>query len=337
MRILSVVSKNYYGYPKAVEPMYLYFTVPLREMGYEVFTFDHYEAARVLGRERATESLLKRIKGDKFDLVLYQTSGHEPVETEALCELATKVCIAAWNSDDDWQWDTTRRLARHFTFMITTYPHIYEENRSQYPNLLLSQWGCLGIYSDFSRSKDIDFSFAGAVYGARNAPCLYLRRHAGLACLGQGSRLVKMGLPYFRGVLKLSWLSGPAIDFREVNQVWNRSRISYTPMAGGPKGNVLSIKSRTFDMGLSGTLMLCEHSPNLERYYEPGRECITFESVEDCAEKARWYLAHENERARIALNYRERTRREHLWTERFSKLIEQMGLQQDLQEIARFS
>jgi hypothetical protein len=132
MRILSVVSKNYYGYPKAVEPMYLYFTVPLREMGYEVFTFDHYEAARVLGRERATESLLKRIKGDKFDLVLYQTSGHEPVETEALCGLATKVCIAAWNSDDDWQWDTTRRLARHFTFMITTYPHVYEENRSQY-------------------------------------------------------------------------------------------------------------------------------------------------------------------------------------------------------------
>lgn len=68
---------------------------------------------------------------------------------------------------DDWQLDTTRRLTSHFTYMITTYPHIYEGNRRTCRNLLLSQWGCLGLFSDFGRKKDIDFSFAGAIYNAR--------------------------------------------------------------------------------------------------------------------------------------------------------------------------
>jgi len=106
-------------------------------------------------------------------------------------------------------------------------------------------------------------------------------------------------------------------------------------MRGGPNGEVLSIKSRTFDMGLSGTLMLNEHSPNLERYYELGRECVTFESLEDCAEKAIWYLAHEKERAKIAQSYRHRTVREHLWQNRYSQLFSQMGLKQALKYSAR--
>ena len=337
MRILSVVRKNYYGVPTAIEPMHLYFTVPLNEMGHEVDTFDHFEMSRTLGRERATSALVDTIQNEEFDVVFYQTSGREPVETAALADLSRRFCIAAWNSDDDWQWETTRTMAAHFTFLITTYPHIYEQNRSEYPHLLLSQWACLGIYSEFSRRKDIGFSFAGAAYGSRNVPCRYLKRHAGLACFGRGSRLVNWCLPYLRGILKLPWLSGAAIHFREINEIWNRSRISYTPMRGGPNGEVLSLKSRTFDMGLSGTLMLCEHSPNLERYYEPGRECVTFESLEDCWEKALWYLAHEDKRSKIADRYRGRTLREHLWTHRFTDLIRQMGLTRGLQSVARFA
>ena len=326
MRILSIVRKRYYGSSRAVEPMYLYFTQPLREMGHDVTTFDHYENNRTLGREASTRALAQKISGGGFDVVFYQTSGREPIETAALSELSRRICIVAWNSDDDWQWETTRKLASHFTFMVTTYRQIYAENRQKYSNLVLSQWGCLGMFDEWHRPKDIDFSFAGAVYGSRSGPCRFLKRHAGLMCFGRGARLVNLGLPYVRGVLKVSWLSGPAIDFAQINEVWNRSRISYTPMRGGPNGQVLSIKSRTFDMGLSGTLMLCEASPGLDEYYEAGRECITFESLEDCAEKAKWYLAHESERQRVAHQYRQRTLMEHLWIHRFRKLFLDLGL-----------
>ena len=326
MRVLSVVRRGYYGSGTAVEPMYLYFTIPLRQMGHEVETFDHYDASRNLGKARRTDLLVQKIRGGSFDLVLYETGGTEPVETEALAGLSKKTCIVAWNSDDDWQWDATRRIANHFTFMVTTYTHIYEENRKEYPNLLLSQWACLGAFSDHSRHKDIGFSFAGAVYAIRNSACRFLRHRAGLLCFGRGSRLVNLGLPYVRGVSRFPWLYGRPIHFEEINDIWNRTRVSYTPLGGGPRGEVLQIKSRVFDMGLSGTLVLCEHSPNLERYYEPGRECITFESLEDCAEKATWYLSHEAERAQIACNYEERTLKEHTWPHRFRDLFDQAGL-----------
>ena len=326
MRILSVVRKRYYGSRVAIEPMYLYFTVPLSAMGHEVEVFDHYEVKRTHGKTACTEKLIETIRSGNFSVVFYQTSGKEPIQTEELSDISRKTCIAAWNSDDDWQWETTREIASHFTFMITTYPAVYEQNRHDYQNLLLSQWGCLGIYSNFARKKDIEFSFAGALYGIRNNACRFLNQRVGLRCFGRGSRLVKLRLPYFRGAFKLPWLSGDPIDFKEINDIWNRSKVSYTPMSGGPTHDVLSVKSRVFDMGLSGTLMLCEHSPNLEQYYEPGEECITFESLEDCVEKAKWYLSHENERAYIADLYRERTLKEHLWEHRFATLFRQMEL-----------
>lgn len=327
MRILSVTCKGYYGSNAATEPIYLYFTLPLQTMGHEVETFDHVLMGRTVGESRCTDLLVEKIHAGSFDLVLYQNTGErQPLDTSALADLSRRICIAAWNSNDDWQWEYTSRLASHFTYMVTTYPSVYETNAKTCTNLVLSQWGCLGAYSEPSRAKDIDFSFAGAIYGVRNAACRYLRHEAGLVCFGRGSRLLNLGLPYFRGAFKFPWLSGASIDFKQINDVWNRSRISYCPMQGGPSGAVLSLKSRTFDMGLSGTLMLCEHSPDLERYYSPGTECITFETLEDCAEKARWYSAHEPERSRIAHNYHERTRKEHLWDHRFIDMFIHFGL-----------
>jgi hypothetical protein len=337
MRILSVVRKNYYGVATAIEPMHLYFTMPLSEMGHDVETFDHYEMSRTLGRERATLALADKIRKGEFDVVFYQTSGREPVETAALAELSRKFCIAAWNSDDDWQWESTRQIAAHFTFMITTYPHIHEQNRFHYENLLLSQWACAGLYSGDGRVKDIEFSFAGSIYGDRNRDCRYLRSKAGLACFGRGSRMVRLGIPYFRGALKFPWFSGMALEIESVYDVWNRSRISYTPLEGSSGQKALQIKGRIFEMGLTGTMVLCERHPVLERYFKSGAEIITFKGLQDCAEKALWYLAHEEERARIANNYRDRTLREHMWKHRFENLFEQMGLKRGIQGSAQLS
>jgi Glycosyl transferases group 1 len=337
MRILSVVRRNYYGVATAIEPLHLYFTMPLREMGHDVETFDHYEMSRTVGRGRATLALADKIRKGEFDVVFYQTSGQEPVETAALADLSRKFCIAAWNSDDDWQWETTRQIAAHFTFMITTYPHVHEQNHFQYSNLLLSQWGCPGLLSGHGKAKDIEFSFAGSIYGERNKACRYLRRKTGLACFGRGSRMVRLGIPYFRGAFKFPWFAGTALEIEGVYDVWNRSRISYTPLEGSSGQKALQIKSRIFEMGLTGTMVLCEQHPVLERYFKAGAEIITFESLEDCAEKALWYLAHEGERAKITDNYRDRTLREHMWTHRLESLFEQMGLKRGLESSAELS
>jgi len=305
--------------------MYLYFTRPLEELGHEVRTFDHHERSRRLGRVATTQELLREIETGNDDIVFYQTASTEPVETSALAELSRRRLIVAWNSDDDWQWAYTGPRAAHFTFMVTTYPSIHRANRLRVPNLLLSQWACLESREP-RLAKDIDFSFAGAVYKTRNADCRRLRRSAGLRCFGRGARLVNLGIPYFKGAFRLPLLSGEAIDFSEINAVWERSRVSYTPLGGGPTGEVLSLKSRLFDMGFARTLMLCELAPDLEAYYEPEKEFVSYRTLEECAEKAAYYLRNESARAAIADRYRRRTLADHLWTRRFRDLFAQMRI-----------
>jgi len=170
--------RHYYGLPSALEPMFLYFTRPLIELGHQVQTFDHHETARRLGRLAATEALVDEIRRGCYDLVLYQTAGFEPVDTSAFVDLARTHLIVAWNSDDDWQWGETSKLASHFTFMVTTYPSVYRANRQAIPNLLLSQWGCLESREP-TQPKSLDFSFAGAAYKSRNRDCRWLRARGG--------------------------------------------------------------------------------------------------------------------------------------------------------------
>jgi spore maturation protein CgeB len=327
MRILSVVRRGYYGNSHAIEPLALYFTVPLQALGHLVETFDHYAIAAQVGSLRCTERLVETIRNGAFDLVLYQTAGSEPIDTEQLAALSRRYCIVAWNSDDDWQWEGgTSKVALHFSFMVTTYRQIYCRNRREYPNLILNQWGCLQQYAMPKMPKDIRFSFAGTIYSSRARSCRYLAKQAGLRCFGRGARLIDLRIPHFRGVFKLPLVSGRALPYEQVHAIWNRTQVSFTPMAGGPAGDLMSIKSRTFDMGMSGTLMLCEHSPGLEEFYEPGKECVIFSSVQDCAEKAAFYLRREQERERIAHNYVTRTCREHTWEHRFRSLFRQVGL-----------
>jgi len=97
-------------------------------------------------------------------------------------------------------------------------------------------------------------------------------------------------------------------------------------MGASADPRLYQIKSRTFEMGLSGTLMVCQHSPNLERYYEPEKEFIPFSDLSECAEKVRYYLSHESERLRIARAYHDRTQAEHLWQHRFTQLFRDIGL-----------
>jgi len=71
--------------------------------------------------------------------------------------------------------------------------------------------------------------------------------------------------------------------------------------------------------------MLCDDHPEITQYYEPGKEFVAFNGLDECADKARYYLTHEPERARIASAYFERTRAEHLWQHRFRHLLSDMG------------
>lgn len=333
MRILCCVSRCYYAQSSAVEPLYIAFTEPLRALGHDVDHFDHFLTNKQFGPAVTAERLVAKVRGGGYDAILYLTSCQNAADIgESVREAGRYAPTIAWNSDDDFAWEQqTSLMAPDFTFMFTTYRHIYEKNRERHPNLRLSQWGCFDGFGDFGKAKDLDFTFAGQTYGDRVRSLRYLVEHSGLRIYGFMSGMVSTpSFLYWPGIRKVTFrfpsIYGAALHFDQINAIWNRSRISYTPMEASASASVLQIKSRTFEQGLSGTLMICRQSPGLDEYYEPGREFVPFDDLDDCIEKVRYYLRHESERARIAKAYHDRTRAEHMWTYRFRKMFEDVGL-----------
>ena len=331
MRILATVAQAYALRPEAVEPMYLWFSDPLRKLGHEVEHFDHVQLAREAGPRVCGDAFEHRVKHGGYDLVLYQTAGRDVMDRESIERAGRHAHIVAWNSDDDWQWESyTSQIAPLFAHVVTTYRHVYEANRATHRNLVLSQWGCLDTYADFARPKDLDFTFAGQIYTSRVADCLRLKRHAGLKVFGLGSIRIRYPFlaprPVYKFVAeKFPFVNRP-LEFKQVHEIWNRSKVSYVPLGASTNPKLLQVKGRVFEMGASGTMMLAQRSGDLERFYEPGKEFVAYDSVDECADKAKFYLRNETERARIAEAYRRRTRGEHMWEHRFMQLFRDLGV-----------
>ena len=60
------------------------------------------------------------------------------------------------------------------------------------------------------------------------------------------------------------------------------------------------IPLRVLDIMACGGFVLTNRQPEITEYFTEGVEVVTFDSMEDCVEKVRYYLAHEEERRRIA-------------------------------------
>ncbi len=83
----------------------------------------------------------------------------------------------------------------------------------------------------------------------------------------------------------------------------------------------LSVNPRTFEIAASGAFQMTDERSDLLNYYKPGEEVVTFASPEDCMEKIRHYLNHEDERREIALRGLRRTLADHTYHKRIQLLL----------------
>jgi hypothetical protein len=340
MKLLVCCSYYYYGNVRGIEPQYYYLYKVPETLGYQVDFFDYYTAVAI-GVDQMRRLVLSIVRGGRYDAV-FVTTHKDEFDQVTLAEMGRSCPVIAWNSDDEWRWeDYSKPRAGWYTYMVTNSPEVYANNRLAIPNLLHAQWACTGFWDGQATPKDIDFSFVGRVYGARLQQTRWLARHARLRAFGAGTGTVVLNAQPTQGwrsqlqrsiqraVLR-TFLPGLAsnlstISFEQVNQLWNRSKISFTPLDSS-QGGVRQIKSRVFDMGRSGTLMLAHRAPYLDTYYEPEREYVPFETLDECVEKVKFYLQNEAARSKIAAAYAQRTEAEHLWSHRIQSVLRDAGI-----------
>jgi hypothetical protein len=329
MRILACIPYHYYDTPGSTLS-YAYTAGVLRRMGHTVHVFEFIEQATE-NKEGMNDFFLDCVARGGYDLVFVETSKDEfyPDVLDQARQITTTV---AWNSDDDWRWETYSKLwAPHFTWMVTTYPHVYEAHKGGTSNLLLSQWGCTGLFDGSHVEKDVEASFVGLLYGQRTRLLNRVQRSVGLEIHTSSARWDPSVFARIRSRVGRT-IAGQhlepvreRLDYRHVNEIWNRSMVSMTPLQASVGGGY-QVKGRVFEMGLSGTVMVCDAFEALHRYYEPGVEYLEFESAEECAERIRYLIRNDAERKRMAQAYRRRTLAEHMWEHRWSALFHEIGL-----------
>ncbi|MDE6391161.1 MAG: glycosyltransferase, partial [Duncaniella sp.] len=85
---------------------------------------------------------------------------------------------------------------------------------------------------------------------------------------------------------------------------------------------------RTFEIPMCGGLQLTTRNPEIERYFEDGKEIVLYDTREEMIDKALWYLspAREAEVARMKAAARLRAERDHTWMARLDPIFSGLGL-----------
>ena len=81
---------------------------------------------------------------------------------------------------------------------------------------------------------------------------------------------------------------------------------------------------RDFEIPLSKSMLLTQHSEELDYFFEEGKEVVSFKNESDMIDKARYYSNNHKASKEIALAGYKRAKREHTWKNRFESLFSEI-------------
>jgi spore maturation protein CgeB len=124
---------------------------------------------------------------------------------------------------------------------------------------------------------------------------------------------------------------GPQISDNELALIYSRGKIALGLSAVGDVDQdgerQMQVRARDFEAPMSGVFYLVEYMPELEDFFEIGREIVCYHDLDDLVDRAAYYLAHDQERERIRKAGYRRAVNDHTWQKRLAQAFAQMGLQ----------
>lgn len=364
MRILFVANQYLGGKPEFGHSYeYNNFLRCLAGMGHDLLHFDHTVLLKKTSRARMNRRLEEVVGTERPDLLLAVPTDEElekPVLRRITASGWTKTLC--WFCDDHHRFDGySRHWAPCFDRVVTTaHSALPKYEAAGLTQVLFSQWACNPFfYRRLDLPAKYDLSFVGALHGNRRE-MLQALRDAGLSVAVWGLNTPAGPLSdeqmievFNRSRINLNF-SGASVPVdlqptrdRLVNA--GRRLLKAVPGVGGwlrrirarqrgrdlPRPQVEQalavryvpqIKGRNFEIPGCGGFQLTGRADHLEDYFSPGEEIVFFDDVDELVDRARYYLRHEDERARIAQAGHARCLREHTYVHRFNEIFRKMGL-----------
>jgi len=164
------------------------------------------------------------------------------------------------------------------------------------------------IHKPYDVERPIDVSFVGQCYGNRPAIIQALKaRGIHVEAFGYG------------------WPNGP-LSTEDMVCMYSKSKINlgFSGVAG--HRDTYCIKGRDFEIPMSGGLYLTEYNPELEKFFDVGKEIAVYRTFDELLEKIRYFLSNPEEAEIIRKNGFQRACREHTWEMRFERIFDLFGL-----------
>jgi spore maturation protein CgeB len=275
------------------------------------------------------EILLGKVRERRPDLVFCLAQA--PVSPELLGAIkAEGVLVAYWFVEDFRVFSYWRDLAPQVDvfFTLQESPFLDELKRAGVKNVALlplaadpEVYRLLSLTPAEKRSYGAALAFVGAGYRNRQE---FFQGFLDLDFKIWGSDWNLRG-PLAAVIQK----QGERVSEDEAAKIFNTSRINLnlhsSPFCAGinPEGDY--VNPRVFDIAAAGGFQLVDRREQLPRFFQPEEELAAFSSLSEARDKIGYFLAHEDERCRIAARGRERCLREHTYAQRMQEALTIFG------------
>jgi hypothetical protein len=215
-----------------------------------------------------------------------------------------------------------KRFIRGYDLIFSAHPGLVREIESMG---VKASWNPLGVDAgSFSKqtpkNRDIDAVFVGSLgrLQKNTGPLLFevQKLVPSLQIYGNISdrALKKFGLA--------GNYMGPAWGSK-MHEILSRAKISIN--RHGEIAGAYAVNMRMYESTAAGAMLLTEDKTNLKDLFVPGTEVVAYRNNRDAAEKARYYLDHPEELAKIANAGQKRTLEEHTYQQRVSQMAEELS------------
>lgn len=243
-------------------------------------------------------------------------------ENVALDALKKGIPVIQWDCDSSWRfgsWILPRKnRVSHF---VTTHSGTIPWYRQNGMKVIKSQWGGSPLYKPSGEAAKYDVSFIGQKHGLM-PDGRFLRSEIINAMMAAGLQVDLFG-NYWDGYER--W-HGYAKDFETIIAVFNQTKINLNLSNPWHHGTMPQIKGRHFEIPQCQGFQLATPADDLLSYFVEDKEIVIARSLPELITKAKYYLAHEDERNMIAKAGRERMLAEHQWSHRFDHIFREVGL-----------
>jgi len=259
----------------------------------DVFHFDAYYEEH---HERGDAALLTHIASSRpgvICLVLYKMPGSDvnvlKWETlDAIKNVYQIPMVAIWGDLENPEQVTISRALCPYVVVNAATATVTSLARLHAPGQYIYMWVPRdpNIFHDWEGTRDIDVSYLGTPKEDRLTRITYLTSH--------GVPVTYTGGERYRH-----------LTTEDYADMYRRSKITLSFSRGMLGSHV--INARPFEAMLCGAMVLEEAGAETPKLYGPFIDYVPYVSNKDLLEKARYYLAHDDERKRIAQNGKNKT------------------------------